>query len=154
MKQVYLESKKAHKEAIISTVCYQDANNRKLPNLMFSASEDGTIKLWDLRLNKAAKLLKDSNLKTENYSNLQLDSQNNNLYIACDEKLLAFDIKTDGQTSYFNAIRDRIWNFFIERKLILRPLGNTIYILAPYCITEDQMNKVYTGIIEFLDQTY
>lgn len=68
--------------------------------------------------------------------------------------ILAFDIKTDGQTSYFNAIRDRIWNFFIKRKLILRPLGNTIYILAPYCITEDQMNKVYTGIIEFLDQTH
>lgn len=65
--------------------------------------------------------------------------------------ILAFDLVTEGQTSYFNNIRDKIWSFFIERKLLLRPLGNTVYILPPYCITDEELAKVYNGIEELLE---
>ncbi|HIA07484.1 MAG TPA: adenosylmethionine--8-amino-7-oxononanoate transaminase, partial [Flavobacteriales bacterium] len=43
--------------------------------------------------------------------------------------IVAFELKTGGETSYFNQDRDRIYNFFIDKKILLRPLGNVIYIL-------------------------
>jgi adenosylmethionine-8-amino-7-oxononanoate aminotransferase len=65
--------------------------------------------------------------------------------------ILAFDIETSQNTSYFNSLRDLIWRFFIERKLLLRPLGNTVYVLPPYCISDEELAKVYNGIEELLD---
>ena len=65
--------------------------------------------------------------------------------------ILAFELKTGGETSYFNEDRDRIYQFFMDRKILLRPLGNVIYILPPFCITESELNQVYEGILAFLD---
>ena len=65
--------------------------------------------------------------------------------------ILAFDIDNAHNTSYFNNLRDRIWQFFINKKLLLRPLGNTVYILPPYCITAEELTKVYNGIEELLN---
>ncbi|OGV34787.1 MAG: adenosylmethionine--8-amino-7-oxononanoate transaminase [Lentisphaerae bacterium GWF2_45_14] len=57
------------------------------------------------------------------------------------------EIKTSEETSYFNPARDTLYNFFIENGVILRPLGNVIYILPPYCISDEELDLVY-GIIE------
>jgi adenosylmethionine-8-amino-7-oxononanoate aminotransferase len=65
--------------------------------------------------------------------------------------ILAFEVVDEGDSSYFNSLRDRIWQFFIERGLLLRPLGNTIYILPPYCITDEELDMVYDGIEAFLN---
>ena len=64
--------------------------------------------------------------------------------------IVAFDLKTGEETSYFNQDRDRIYNFFIDKKILLRPLGNVIYILPPLCINEAELNQVYDGILAFL----
>jgi len=64
--------------------------------------------------------------------------------------ILAMDLKSDSQ-SYHASIRDKIYNFFLERKIILRPLGNIIYILPPYCITADELNRIYGAILELLE---
>lgn len=65
--------------------------------------------------------------------------------------ILAFDLKTSGEkTSYFNSKRDQIYNYFLQRGMLLRPLGNTIYILPPYCTTREELNSVYQAIREFL----
>ncbi len=47
--------------------------------------------------------------------------------------------------------RYEIFNHFMNQGVFLRPLGNTIYILAPYVITKEQLDKVYTAIIDLLD---
>ncbi len=65
--------------------------------------------------------------------------------------ILAFDLRNSGETSYFNKQRDKIWNFFISRHVILRPLGNTIYVLPPYCITDGELQRVYKVIDELLN---
>jgi adenosylmethionine-8-amino-7-oxononanoate aminotransferase len=57
--------------------------------------------------------------------------------------ILAFDVKTGEGTTYFSNLRDTIYEFFMERGFLLRPLGNTIYIMPPYCITDDQLQGVY-----------
>ncbi|PCJ81565.1 MAG: adenosylmethionine--8-amino-7-oxononanoate transaminase [Flavobacteriales bacterium] len=64
--------------------------------------------------------------------------------------ILAIELKTGEETSYFNSIRDNAYDFFIKRGVLLRPLGNVIYVLPPYCITEVQLAKVYEVIEEFL----
>lgn len=68
--------------------------------------------------------------------------------------IFAFDCKVhnDEEQGYFSSLRDQIWKFFIERHLILRPLGNTIYILPPYCISNEELQLVYQGIEDFLKQ--
>jgi adenosylmethionine-8-amino-7-oxononanoate aminotransferase len=65
--------------------------------------------------------------------------------------ILAIEIKTSQGTSYFNQIRDRLYDFFLSRHVLLRPLGNVVYILPPYCISEQQLERVYSVIREALD---
>ena len=65
--------------------------------------------------------------------------------------IVAFDVKTDSTSNYFNNLRDFLYDNFIERGVLLRPLGNTIYILPPYIITKEQLQKVYDVIDEVLE---
>ena len=64
--------------------------------------------------------------------------------------ILAIELDTGGTTSYFNESRNRIYDFFIEQGVLMRPLGNLIYILPPYVITDEELDKVYRSIEDFL----
>lgn len=61
--------------------------------------------------------------------------------------ILAVEFENDESTSYFNNLRDHLYRFFLSRGVLLRPLGNVIYVLPPYCITNAQLEQVY-GVIE------
>lgn len=65
--------------------------------------------------------------------------------------LLAFDLTVNGETSYFNTVRDRAYNFLLKRGVLMRPLGNVLYLMPPYCTTDAQLTQVY-GHIEALLQ--
>jgi adenosylmethionine-8-amino-7-oxononanoate aminotransferase len=65
--------------------------------------------------------------------------------------ILAMDWETGSDTSYFNSLRDTLYNYFLAAGIILRPLGNTLYILPPYCIADDQLNYIYAKIEQALD---
>ena len=65
--------------------------------------------------------------------------------------IVAFDVKTDASSNYFNNIRDFLYDNFIKRGVLLRPLGNTVYVLPPYIITKEQLQKVYDVIDEVLE---
>ncbi len=67
--------------------------------------------------------------------------------------IVAIELKTDESSGYLNNIRDKAYQFFIQQKIILRPLGNVIYILPPYCISDADLKKVYTAICDFLKET-
>lgn len=60
--------------------------------------------------------------------------------------ILAMDFNSPEQTSYFNSLRDQLYNYFIDKKILLRPLGNTIYVMPPYCISDDELEDVYNTI--------
>lgn len=64
--------------------------------------------------------------------------------------ILAIEIQTAEGTSYFNNIRDIAYQFFIEKGILIRPLGNVIYLLPPYCISEEDLAYIYGCIEEFL----
>lgn len=65
--------------------------------------------------------------------------------------IVAFDLLTSENTSYFNNIRDVIYQYFIDKNILIRPLGNTIYLMPPYCITTEELKVVYREIFTFLD---
>lgn len=66
--------------------------------------------------------------------------------------ILAIELNTSEHTSYFNSIRNTIYNFFLEQGVLLRPLGNVIYIMPPYTITNEQLNKIYSVITSAINQ--
>ena len=51
------------------------------------------------------------------------------------------------EKGYLNPIGPKLYEFFMQHNVLLRPLGNTVYILPPYCITEEELDHVY-GIID------
>lgn len=65
--------------------------------------------------------------------------------------IFALEIKTDSVESYYGNLRNKLYNFFIENGILLRPVGNIVYILPPYIITENQLQKVYQTIEKALE---
>lgn len=64
--------------------------------------------------------------------------------------ILAVDL--DIEMERYGNLRDKLYQFFMERGVALRPLGNTVYVLPPYVITEDQLEQIYSAITEVLEQ--
>jgi adenosylmethionine---8-amino-7-oxononanoate aminotransferase len=53
-----------------------------------------------------------------------------------------------GEASYMSDLGPRLLAFFRSRDLLLRPLGNTVYVMPPYCIDEADLDRIYDGIAE------
>jgi len=64
--------------------------------------------------------------------------------------IVALEIKNDEGTFYSNPIRKKIYPYFLEQGILLRPLGNVIYIVPPYVITDNELQRVYSSIRNFL----
>lgn len=64
--------------------------------------------------------------------------------------ILSMEIKTD-DSGYTSSIRDRMYDYFLDRDILLRPLGNVLYILPPYVIKREDLERVYGEIKGFLD---
>lgn len=65
--------------------------------------------------------------------------------------IIAWEIKNDEKTSYFNEIGKVLYREFLKRGIIMRPLGNVMYLVPPYCITPEELDFVYRNILEVLD---
>ena len=57
--------------------------------------------------------------------------------------IFALEIKRETEESYYGDFRNKLYNFFIDNGIILRPVGNIVYILPPYIISDIQLDKVY-----------
>ena len=56
-----------------------------------------------------------------------------------------------GESRYLSDLSPRLLAFFRERDLLIRPLGNTIYVMPPYCIDEADLGAIYAAIGEALE---
>jgi adenosylmethionine-8-amino-7-oxononanoate aminotransferase len=65
--------------------------------------------------------------------------------------IFALEIKTENQASYYGTLRNKLYDFFIENGIILRPVGNIVYILPPYIITNSQLQKIYEVVENALE---
>lgn len=63
--------------------------------------------------------------------------------------IIAFEL--DVEMERYGNLRNLLFKHFMDSGVFLRPLGNTIYILAPYTITSIQLNKIYKSIENALE---
>jgi adenosylmethionine---8-amino-7-oxononanoate aminotransferase len=63
----------------------------------------------------------------------------------------AIELRT-ADSGYLSALRPRLYHFFLERNILLRPLGNVVYILPPYCTPPAELDRVYDVIEEAVDK--
>ncbi|RRH88259.1 adenosylmethionine--8-amino-7-oxononanoate transaminase [Mesorhizobium tamadayense] len=61
--------------------------------------------------------------------------------------IAALDLSV-GNAGYLAEVGPRLRAFFLERGLLVRPLGNVIYVLPPYCVTSDELDCLYAAIDE------
>ncbi len=60
--------------------------------------------------------------------------------------IFALEIKTESDQAYYGSLRNKLYAYFLENGVVLRPVGSTIYILPPYVITAEQLQKIYQVI--------
>ena len=58
--------------------------------------------------------------------------------------ILAIELNTKETTSYFNSIQKKAYDYYLSKGIFLRPLGNVVYIMPPYCITQQELENIYT----------
>ena len=58
--------------------------------------------------------------------------------------ILAIELNTKETTSYFNSVQKKAYDYYLSKGIFLRPLGNVVYIMPPYCITQQELENIYT----------
>lgn len=64
--------------------------------------------------------------------------------------ILAFEVETGGQQGYLNNISSTLHQKALKEGVLLRPLGNTVYLMPPYCITEEELRRVYDVVLKII----
>lgn len=66
--------------------------------------------------------------------------------------IIAIEWETGNETSYLSNLRNLLYAYFLDKGIILRPLGNIIYILPPYIISDEDLDYVYGAIKSALEE--
>ncbi|WP_018430767.1 adenosylmethionine--8-amino-7-oxononanoate transaminase [Hoeflea sp. 108] len=53
-----------------------------------------------------------------------------------------------GKAGYLAEVGPKLRAFFLDRGLLVRPLGNVIYVLPPYCVTSAELDRLYDTVDE------
>jgi adenosylmethionine-8-amino-7-oxononanoate aminotransferase len=66
--------------------------------------------------------------------------------------IAAFDIAFDiaQESNYLDPIGPRLASYALEHGVLLRPLGNVVYIMPPYCTTPDEIGYIYEVTNDFI----
>ena len=67
--------------------------------------------------------------------------------------ILAFNRKSRSGSGYLSSAAKGVTQFFLERGVLLRPLGDVLYVLPPYCTSDGELEKIYGTIREFVRAT-
>ncbi len=65
--------------------------------------------------------------------------------------IIAIDVEVDANAGYLSDVGPQLLRQFREQDLLIRPLGNSIYIMPPYCIDADDLTTIYVGIEHAID---
>lgn len=53
--------------------------------------------------------------------------------------------------NYLSQLRDTLMEHFLSHDILIRPLGNVLYLMPPYCTTSDELQTIYACIEETLE---
>ena len=65
--------------------------------------------------------------------------------------IFAADIRS-GSRGYLDPVGKELYRKFLERGLLIRPLGNVIYLMPPYCVNAESLNRAYSAIREVVEE--
>jgi len=65
--------------------------------------------------------------------------------------ITAFELESR-EGDYLSDLAPNLMRQFREHDLLIRPLGNTMYTMPPYCIDDADLDCVYAGIVEAIDR--
>lgn len=68
--------------------------------------------------------------------------------------ILAINFDSEGTESYFSNIKEVLIDFFLQKDVFIRPLGNVLYLMPPYCISDDSLGKVHNLFFEAINNFY
>jgi adenosylmethionine---8-amino-7-oxononanoate aminotransferase len=63
--------------------------------------------------------------------------------------VIAFELRSEEERHYLNRSSQGIADYFLEKGIIIRPLGNVFYVLPPYVISESELTRIYEEISNF-----
>ncbi|MCC5922568.1 MAG: adenosylmethionine--8-amino-7-oxononanoate transaminase [Crocinitomicaceae bacterium] len=67
--------------------------------------------------------------------------------------ILAIELKDENPTAnYFSSLREKALSFFLDNGMMLRPLGNVVFLNPPYVISDEELQHCYKTIIDFLNK--
>ncbi len=64
--------------------------------------------------------------------------------------IVALDLKVS-TSRYLSDVGPKLRAFFRQKDVLIRPLGNVIYLMTPYCATSDDLDSAYAAIDEAAD---
>lgn len=70
--------------------------------------------------------------------------------VRCIGTVAGIELRAD-DAGYFSQLRPRLYNFFLESGVLLRPLGNIIYVLPPYVISSGDLHCIHDRIADSLE---
>ena len=65
--------------------------------------------------------------------------------------IVAADVVVEGEEGYLHEVGPLLREQFLARGFLLRPLGNSVYVLPPYCIERSQLASIYDCFCELID---
>jgi adenosylmethionine-8-amino-7-oxononanoate aminotransferase len=66
--------------------------------------------------------------------------------------ILAVDLKVSDSGGYFSSIRDEAYRFMLSKGILMRPLGNCLFVNPPYCIEKDDLDSIYSALESFVSK--
>jgi adenosylmethionine-8-amino-7-oxononanoate aminotransferase len=66
--------------------------------------------------------------------------------------IFALTLSPQDGLDYTHPNRQLIYHYFLERNLLVRPIGNVLYLVPPYCVEREEMENLYLEIWEFLEK--
>lgn len=89
-----------------------------------------------------------SRISSQHLNFIQLNQSNPKIFnLRSLGTVLAMELGTKNGSGYLNNLRDKLYNYYLSKGVLLRPLGNTVYVLPPYCITHKELEYVYQTIL-------
>ena len=65
--------------------------------------------------------------------------------------ITALDLVDERGAGYLSQLGPQLLAHFRDHDLLLRPLGNTVYVMPPYCIDDADLDRLYAGIAGAVD---
>lgn len=66
--------------------------------------------------------------------------------------ILILEYRSREPSGYLNPIKERLYRYFIQQKILLRPFGNTVHVIPPYCVTEEELVHIYAHLANTFEE--